>query len=108
MLFLLHNWTISYLESITTSSKIYVWSENNTRFNQKATLEYFQLRSANLERQLNGVTNTLPETGSLTIPPTTQTERKESFQDNYGVGQLVIIAKGQRSYQSAIRIQDPD
>ena len=62
------------------------------------------LRSTTLERRRNGVTNTVRDTGSLTILPSTQTERKEFFQDNYGVGHPAIIAKGQMSYQSAICI----
>ena len=41
MLFLLHSWTLRYLESNTTSSEIYAWQENNTRFNQQAISEYF-------------------------------------------------------------------
>ena len=45
------------------------------------------LRSATLERQHNGVTNTLRKSGSLTILPSIQTEKKRSFLDSYGVGQ---------------------
>ena len=45
------------------------------------------LRSSTLERQRNGVTNTLRKSGSLTVLPSTQTEKQQSFLDNYGVGQ---------------------